>query len=213
MSQEPAKLTDRQRRSRQRLQKACGIGLLLLIVAALICSDYVGLFGRTPKGDLERYDGETFWCVNVVDGDTFDINLPDRTTTRNRTRVRLWGVDTPELGKDNRPPEHFALEAAYLAHELASGKQLTLQLVPDRTRGEYDRLLAYVVLPDGRMLNRVLIETGAGYADPRFPHDLMDEFLALQNAAMAQRIGLWADITEDRLPDYWQGKLDLPAAE
>ena len=187
--------------------------MLLLIVAALICSDHVGLFGRAPTDDLERYDGQTFWCVKVIDGDTLDVGIPDPDHDSRTTRIRLWGINTPELGKDGREPEHFALEAAYLAHELADGKQVTLHLVPGRTRGGYERLLAYVILPDGRMLNRVLIETGAGYADPRFDHDLMEEFLALQDAAMAQRIGLWAEITEDKLPHYWQGKLDLLAAE
>ena len=210
MSAESAKLTDRQRRSRQRLRKAYGIGLLVLILAALICSDHVGLFGRVPTDDLERYDGQTFWCAEVVDGDTLDIGIPDPTNDRKNTRIRLWGVDTPELERDGRPPEHFAEEAAYLAHHLANGKQLTLRLVPGRTRGGYDRLLAYVTLPDGQMLNQLLIETGAGYADPRFDHDLMDKFLDLQDAAMEQRIGLWAEITEDQLPDYWQGKLRLP---
>ncbi|MHC4985937.1 MAG: thermonuclease family protein, partial [Planctomycetota bacterium] len=192
MSPEPAKLTDRQRRSRQRVRRVYGIALLIVIVVILVCSDHVGLFGRAPKDDLGRYDGQTFWCVKVIDGDTLDVNIPDPTNDHKTTRIRLWGVNTPELGKDGRPPEYFALEAAYLAHELADGKQLTLHLVPGHTRGGYERLLAYVILPDGRMLNRVLIETGAGYADPRYEHDLMAEFLALQDAAMAQRIGLWA---------------------
>ena len=43
-------------------------------------------------------------------------------------------------------------------------------LLPHRTRDKFGRLLNYVYLPDGRMLNRVLIEEGPGFADPRFNH-------------------------------------------
>ena len=44
--------------------------------------------------DVRKYHGKTFTVVNAVDGDTIDINIPDG--KYEQTRIRLWGVDTPE---------------------------------------------------------------------------------------------------------------------
>jgi len=58
---------------------------------------------RQPQGkseeqlrawDTEKYHGKTFTVSNVVDGDTIDIDVPDG--EYEHTRIRLWGIDTPE---------------------------------------------------------------------------------------------------------------------
>ena len=53
------------------------------------------------------------------------------------------------------------------------GQPIRIEVPTDRTRGKYGRLLAYIYLPDGRLFNALLIETGHGYADPRFRHPKM----------------------------------------
>jgi len=183
-----------------------------VIVAAagsLIAADRFGVFGRQPAADRARYDGKTFTCIRVIDGDTLDVDIPDGKDAA--TRIRLWGIDTPELGHDDRQPQHFAPEAAAFVRRLAEGKSVTLRLEPhDNTRGRHDRLLAYVILPDGQMLNRILLEDGYAYADPRYDHSLKREFLQLQDRARTQRLGLWAAARPTDLPDYWQGRLTLP---
>jgi len=182
----------------------------LAVVVALMLADRLGFFGRAPQDDPTKYDGKTFRCVRVVDGDTLDMDAPDTAGDRDRTRVRLWGVDTPETLKPNMPPQHFGLRATDFTKEAALEKTIKLELEPRRSRDKYGRLLAYVYLPDGRMLNRVLIEGGYGYADPRFPHQYQAEFIRLQSRAKRAGVGLWKEVSNETLPYYYRDRLKLP---
>jgi len=81
-------------------------GIAALCVAAavlLVRLDHSSQGQRQPQGrsqeqaragDVARYHGKTFTVVNVVDGDTIDVDVPDG--EYEHTRIRLWGVDTPE---------------------------------------------------------------------------------------------------------------------
>ncbi|MBS3733778.1 MAG: thermonuclease family protein [Phycisphaerae bacterium] len=203
--------------TRRRLRRAGRKIAALLIVAAigggLILSDRLGLFGRAPQDDHAAYGGRQTRVVRVHDGDTFEVAVPDGTT--DHTDVRFWGVDTPELA--HRPGEqdqHYAREAAEFVQRLCEGKRVRLDLEPGRSpRGKHGRLLAWVYLPDGRLLNGVLVAAGYGYADPRFPHSRQDEFARLQKQAMRDGRGLWQAVTPDDLPYYYRGKLTLPERE
>ncbi|UCF43938.1 MAG: thermonuclease family protein [Planctomycetota bacterium] len=164
---------------------------------------------RQPKSehqvrahDFEKYHERTFTVVNVVDGDTLDINIPDGKF--NTTRVRLLGVDTPETKHPETGPMYFGQEAADFAAELALGKQITVYLEAARTRGYYGRLLAYVQLPDGSILNEVLLTEGLAYADLRFDHSFYHKYEQLQAAARSRKKGLWEQVTREQLPRWLQ---------
>ncbi len=175
--------------------------LIVAVLAGLGIADRRGWFGRTEEPDFAKYDGKSFLVPHVSDGDTLDVDVPDG--THQHTRIRLWGVDTPETVKPNTPVQHFGPEASAFTKKVAMGQAVRLELNPVHTRDKYGRLLAYVYLPDGRMLNRVLVEEGYGYADPRFEHKYKAEFHRLQNDAKAARRGLWKDIKPSDLPDYY----------
>lgn len=187
----------RDKRRRRRVGITAGVFLAAALVFAM---DRAGWLGQPPADDLDRYHGKTFTCVNVVDGDTLDVDLPDGQWPR--TRIRLWGVNTPETVKPGRSAEHFGPEAGEFARQLAQGQRVRLELLAHDTRGKYGRLLAYVYLPDGSMLNRRLIIEGYGYADPRFPHRDMAEFQRHMRQARQARRGLWKNIRPEQLPDY-----------
>lgn len=157
-------------------------------------------------GDWETYHNKTFEVTHVIDGDTLDVNHPDG--SRQTTRIRFWGIDTPELnhGPDDGPDEPFAQEAKTLAMQLAMGQRVTLILEPQDQRGNYGRLLAYVILPDGRSLNEILIEQGLAKADMRFSHHLINHYAALEKKAKRDRVGMWGRPTKKR-----QSSLTLPA--
>jgi len=177
---------------------------LLLAVAAglLIAADRLGLFGRRPAPEAETYDGKTFAVVRVIDGDTLDVDRPDGDYPQ--TRVRLWGVDTPETKKPETPVQHFGPEATAFTRDLCAGKNVRLGLEPGRRRRDkHGRLLAWVHLPDGRLLNRVLVAQGYAYADPRYRHHLYRELRGLQTEARKARRGLWKDVREKDLPNYY----------
>ena len=193
----------------RRLRHAGRKGLLFLLVAAVLVgvhvADRVGLFGHARNQDHQKYDGNAFLVVRVVDGDTLDVDVPDEVRRTSATRIRLWGVDTPETVDPRKSkPDHFGPEASAFTKGLANGQWVRLELDPVRTRDtpEYKRLLAYVHLPDGRMLNRVLVEEGYGYADPRYPHNYKREFDRLMKQAKAAGRGLWKDVRPQDLPYY-----------
>ena len=153
----------------------------------------------------ETYDGKTFAVVRVIDGDTLDVDRPDGDYPQ--TRVRLWGVDTPETKKPETPVQHFGPEATAFTRGLCDGMKVRLELEPRRQRDNHGRLLAWVYLPDGRLLNRLLVAQGYAYADPRYQHHLYRELRRLQALARKAKRGLWKDVREKDLPYYYcQGK-------
>lgn len=130
----------------------------------------------------------------VVDGDTLEV--------AGVGRVRLLGIDTPEkesaerdrsfrkLGASARNLRQISREALRFNIANAKGKAVTLNLDREE-RDRHGRLLAYVVLPDGRMLNRLLLEQGYAAVYRRFDFRLKEEFLAAEAGAKQRGVGLW----------------------
>jgi micrococcal nuclease len=182
--------------------------LCLLLVAVFIGLEHSPIrrkWQAQPKSeerlkayDFEKYHKRTFTVVNVVDGDTIDIDVRDG--KYKYTRIRLWGIDTPETKNDM----YFSREAAEFTKKLTLGKQVTVYLEEHRTRGYYGRLLAYVQLPDSRFLNEVLVSEGFAYADLRFRHSFYNKYKQLEAAARSRKKGLWLKVTRDQLPDWLQ---------
>jgi micrococcal nuclease len=186
--------------------------LSLLLAAAYVWLDH-GLIGcyqqAQPKSqeqakhyDFEKYNQKTFTVIKVVDGDTIDINIPDG--KYNHTRIRLWGVDTPETKNPEVGVMYFGPEAADFTTKSALGKQVTIYLEERRTRDKYNRLLAYIKLPDGRFLNEALLSEGFAYADLRFRHSFYNKYKQLETVARSQKKGLWEKVTRNQLPQWLQ---------
>ena len=124
--------------------------------------------------------------VNVVDGDTIDVIIQGR-----EFRLRYIGVDTPESVHPTIGEEPYGKEAAQRNRELVMGRTVYLEKDVSET-DQYGRLLRYVYLPDGRMLNEVLVREG--YAQvATFPPDVryQDRFLDAQRQAREEGAGLW----------------------
>lgn len=186
--------------------------LCILVSAVFVWLDHSGIKARwwpLPKSeeqtkayDFEKYHARTFTIVNVVDGDTVDIDIPDG--KYEHTRIRLWGIDTPETKSDEFGVMYFGPEAAEFATKLAFAKQVTVYLEKHRTRGKYGRLLAYVRLPDGGFLNEVLVAEGYAYADLRFHHSFYHKYKQLEAIARGSKKGLWEKVTREQMPEWLQ---------
>jgi micrococcal nuclease len=129
-----------------------------------------------------RADSQGYARVTkVTDGDTIRLS--------GLGPVRLIGIDTPEVYGG---VECFGREASEFAKGLLPVGTRVRYRVGVEERDRYDRLLAYVWLPDGRMLNRVLVERG--YAQPlTIPPNVAfaDVFRAAARAARQAGVGLW----------------------
>jgi len=192
-------------------RNATAITAIVVAAALIVCERTVQ--GPIQGGDRSRYHDRTFRVVYVVDGDTLDIDAPDADKPVGRrdqggsvrTRIRLWGVDTPELARNGRPEMHFAKAAKEFAEQTLRGKEVNVVLAPEKTRDKYGRLLAYIFCErGGRMFNEMLIEEGYAYADPRFTHPYKKQFESTENRARKNGVGLWSGLTLDQMPAWKQ---------
>ena len=129
--------------------------------------------------------------IRAVDGDTLKISIDGREDT-----VRLIGVDTPETVHPNKPVEFFGREASAFTHRMVDGKTVRLEFdqasAATKHRDRYGRLLAYVFLPDGTLLNSEIIRQGYGHAYTKYLFSKKQEFVAIEREAREARRGLWA---------------------
>jgi micrococcal nuclease len=157
----------------------------------------------SQTSDRDRYNGREFFVTEVIDGDTLHIDARDGRSPY--TKVRLIGVDTPETKRPGSPVMYFGPEAFEYSKALAQGRRVKIWLdAAGPTRDRYGRLLAYVYLPDGRILNEVLIADGYGYADTRFRHGTYEKYRQIEAAARRAGRGLWAAVTTDQMPRWRQ---------
>lgn len=191
------------------------IAVCVLAGVLLVWLDHSGLWSRRQGQDkseeqrraydLEKYHAKTFRVVSVVDGDTIDIDVPDG--EYEHTRIRLWGIDTPETKNPKRGVMYFGPEAAEFTKEAALGREVRIYLDEgNRTRGYYGRVLGYVQLGDESFLNEVLVSEGLAYAELRFRHSLYNKYKQLESAARGQKKGLWREVTREQLPEWLQKK-------
>jgi len=187
---------------RRRGQVIAGLILLLGVVGV---SQHLGCWGRIDSRDHQRYHDKTFTVIKVVDGDTFDLEIADVLSEKRYTRIRLWGVDTPETKHPSEPVMYYGPEASAFVKKAILHQEVKVTLEPfENSRGKYGRLLAYIYLSDGRMLNEELVRKGYAYADPRFRHMLRDRFGQLQKRAQREKAGLWEKVTPEQWPRWYQ---------
>ncbi len=123
-----------------------------------------------------------FRVTRVLDGDTLELD--------NGERVRLIGVDAPEIHHPEIPVQRFGKEAAEFLKRFAEGFECTLEYEPNNIRDQYGRLLAYVFVGD-RLANAEIIRRGYAYAYTRFPFRRQAEFIVLEREARERQYGLW----------------------
>jgi micrococcal nuclease len=158
---------------------------------------------QTSIDDTGKYDAleyEEVEVSRVIDGDTFECVLRDH-----EYRVRLVGVDTPELntygaGSSESEPEFYAEEAKVYAESVLN-KGMTLYLVKDISETDkYGRLLRYVYIDLGDVgdvtlsFNHLLLI--GGYADVMTisPDDTYSEVLTgARDEAKKSKIGMWSE--------------------
>lgn len=142
--------------------------LPLVLLASLVLVSCGREVRRTP------FEGRV---VGVADGDT--VTVLHRGA---QVRVRLHGIDCPERGQP------FSTRAKRLTSDLAFGRTVTV--IPKR-QDRYRRLVAEVVLPDGRSLNRELVGAGMAWHFTRYSKD--ERLARAEREARAARRGLWSE--------------------
>ncbi|MBI9018402.1 MAG: thermonuclease family protein [Phycisphaerae bacterium] len=178
-------------------------GIIVLLALAINAS--VNKSKNLGQGEFKHNSQQYYTVIKVVDGDTIDIDKADVISGKSFTRIRLRGIDTPETKHPTQPVGYFGPEAAEFTRKTVLNKQIRIVLLENQdNRDKYGRLLAYVYLNDGRMLNKELISQGLGYVYPFYSHPLKEEFIDLEKKAKKDKAGLWRNVKPEQLPDWMQ---------
>jgi len=132
----------------------------------------------------------------AVDGDTLVLETGER--------VRLIGIDTPEMHESNKlyrdaqrtkqdvtTIQKLGRRAYEFTKNLVEGKRVSLEFDVDKY-DKYDRLLAYVYLKDGTFVNAEIVKQGYASLLTIPPNvKYADLFLKLYQEARENRRGLW----------------------
>lgn len=97
--------------------------------------------------------------LNVVDGDTIDVQIDLGFDTYRNERIRLAEVDTPEIRTKNADVKKVGLSAKVRVIELILNKDVIIKTEKDKTE-KYGRYLGTVILENGRSLNDLLVSEG-----------------------------------------------------
>lgn len=129
----------------------------------------------------------------VIDGDTIDVATVGR--------VRLLGIDAPELGRGYDTAAPFAREARDRLTSLVSHRWVRLEQ-EGQALDAYDRHLAYVLTEDGQFVNAVLVREGLARVTARVPLSRLAELQHAEAEAQSFRRGMWGAAPQIQTPGY-----------
>jgi endonuclease YncB( thermonuclease family) len=161
--------------------------LTLIISLLILIGQHYGWFGDFNKL-VETDNPGLYRVVSYSDGDTITVNMNGRAET-----IRFIGVDTPETHDPRKNVQCGGPQAAaYTRQRISEFGRVRLQSDPlSSNRDRYDRLLRYVYLPDGTLMNETLITNGYGFAYTYFPFTKTALFAKDEAQAMKAKKGLW----------------------
>ena len=157
---------------------------LLTIISIIAISTLLPLLSHIKSlSAASDLDNLSVKIVRVNDGDTVTIFANGK-----KERVRLIGIDAPELGQ--RP---WGRRASRHLKEIidGSGNTVTVELDVEK-RDKYGRVLAYLWTDDRELINLRMIEDGYAVLftiPPNVRH--ADEFREGQRKARQEGLGIW----------------------
>lgn len=152
-----------------------------------------------------KFEESKAFVIHVIDGDTIVVMLSGSKQT-----VRLLGMNTPEKDGPHTKAEPMNETATRRTKELSEKKTVTLVFGGKDRIDKYGRLLAYVVLPDGRVLNEILIIEGLAVVYRRFEHSEKRRYLAMEKEAKAACKGIWK-LKAKSCKSWWRTGFTLPS--
>jgi micrococcal nuclease len=129
----------------------------------------------------------------VFDGDTIDVDSIGR--------VRLLGIDAPEIGRGFDTAAPFGREARDRLTQLVLHRWVRLEH-EGALFDVYNRRLAYVLTEDGQFVNAVLLREGLARISVRLPLTRLPELRRAESDAQSFRRGMWGTAPQLPAPGY-----------
>lgn len=139
--------------------------------------------------EITLNESTSYEVLSVIDGDTIVVAI-----NGDKDTVRILGINTPETKTAPQGEECFGAEASTEAKRLLQGALVTLETDSSQdTRDKYNRLLAYVGLPDGRDFGQVLVADGFAYEYTYLgkKYKNQTQYQQAEAVAKAGKAGLW----------------------
>ncbi len=123
----------------------------------------------------------------VHDGDT--VHLEDG------RKVRLIGINAPELARDNRPEQAYAQQARAFLNKALANHDYRVGLRYGMTRHDrHQRTLTHLFTPDGNNIQALLLQQGLAQAIAHPPSVAFADCYAQQeHVARCDGAGIWSD--------------------
>lgn len=168
------------RRSKRRL-------VTLLLALLTLLAGYISEYNSQVRHTAVELSPGSYRVISVQDGDTIKVDMDGV-----EEEIRFIGVDTPETQDPRKAVQCFGHAALTYTKELIATQPVRLEADPlSSNRDRYNRLLRYVYLPDGRLVQAEIIKAGYGFAYTSFPFTKSEEFSTYQRHAREQNVGLW----------------------
>lgn len=150
----------------------------ILIVVVLVAT----AFFQTASAGRGVTRSDPVLVRAVIDGDTIDVATIGR--------VRLLGIDAPELGRGFETSAPFGREARDRLTSLLLHRWVRLEQ-DGPSLDTYNRHLAYVQTEDGQFVNALLVREGLARVSARLPLTRIQELQRAEREAQAARRGMW----------------------
>jgi len=135
----------------------------------------------------------------AYDGDTVVLTTGEE--------IRYLGIDAPEIGRKGSESDFMALESRNYNLTLVRNASVRLEFDKQR-KDRHGRLLAYVFLEKGEMVNELLVRQGFAFVLFNKPNTkYFPRLLECQRQAIAEKAGIWKKPPEKREP-YYLGNRD-----
>lgn len=155
--------------------------------AFFVLAFLLGWLAATAQADCKP-DGafgklQAVQVASVLDGDTVEL--------KDGRRVRLVGINTPELAHPPRPEEPLAQWATGLLKDRIGDRPLWLQ-PGQQPKDHYGRTLGYLFTAEGNNIIAELLYSGAGFQVAIPPNLAYGEcYAAAVKQARQQGVGVW----------------------
>lgn len=118
--------------------------------------------------------------IGIKDGDTFVLLIDGKEQT-----VRFAHIDCPEK------KQPFGNRAKQFVSDMCFGTYVTLKINPKNKQDRNKRLIAEIILEDGRNLNKELVKNGLAWHFKKYSDS--EEYAQLETEARNNKIGLWSE--------------------
>jgi len=115
---------------------------------------------KQKLGDQTDFSYRVDKVTKIVDGDTIDVMLDLGFDIKYKSRVRLFGIDTPESRtRDKVEKKYGLLSKKFLQEQIKKSKKVTIKTYKGDETGKFGRILGDVFI-DGKSVNTLMCQKG-----------------------------------------------------